>query len=53
MGAGAGAESDDESGVERRGAASADAGMALATCVLITVICLMYIAQKMRKVVMV
>jgi len=28
-------------------------GMALATCVLITVICLMYIAQKMRKVVMV
>lgn len=28
-------------------------GMALATCILITVICLMYIAQKMRKVVMV
>ncbi|WP_423680735.1 ABC transporter permease [Undibacterium sp. WLHG33] len=28
-------------------------GMALATCVLISVICLMYIAQKMRKVVMV
>lgn len=28
-------------------------GMALATCALITVICLLYIAQKMRKVVMV